>query len=148
MHRIWKKALFAGIIIIAGVTTVFFFQLLKPIPPELSIQSARAYGPLPNGQSSARYDIAIEFAYEKKGDGGVYCLPQININSQMYTGRIVYEPTGYFWADSGTKHGRSIAGISPDMSNYAPSVEFRLQCNGFVSPWMIVAIPKLTAELH
>jgi hypothetical protein len=143
----WKKALVAGILIIAGVIAVFAFQVFKQIPPQLSIQSARAYGPLPNGQSSGRYDIAIEFAYEKKGDGGVYCLPQINIDSQIYTGKIVYEPTGYFWADAGTKHGRSVAGISPETAAYSPRAEFRLQCNGFSSPWKMIAIPRLTADV-
>ena len=148
MPPLWKKALLAGILIIAGVTAVFAFQFFKPTPPELSIQAARAYGPLPNRQFPARYDIAIEFAYEKKGDGGIYCLPQISINSQIYTGTILYEPTGYFWADTGTKHGRSVAGISPDITNYAPNAEFRLQCNGLASPWTMVAIPRLNADLR
>jgi hypothetical protein len=113
-----------------------------------SIQAARAYGPLPNGQSSDRFDIAIEFAYEKKGDGGIYCLPQISINSQIYTGTILYEPTGYFWADAGRKHGKSLAGISPDITNYAPNAEFRLQCNGFVSGWAMITIPRQSADLR
>jgi hypothetical protein len=143
----WIKALLAGTLIIAGVTAVFAFHLFKPVPPELSIESARAYGPLPNSQSSSRYDIAVEFTYEKKGDGGVYCLPQVNISSQIYTGTIMYEPTGYFWADSGTKHGRSVAAISPQITPYSARAEFRLQCKGFASPWTMLAIPRLTADV-
>jgi hypothetical protein len=148
MPRMWKETLLAGTLIISAVTAVFGFQLFKPIPAELSIQSARAYGPLSNGQSPDHYDIAIEFTYEKKGDGGIYCRPQININSQIYTGTILYEPTGYFWADSGTKHGRSVAGISPEITAYSPGAGFRLQCNGFASPWTKLAIPRLTVDVH
>ena len=141
-----KRAFVVGVLIIAGVAVIFAFALFRPIPPELSIQAARAYGPLPSRQFSGRYDIAIEFAYAKKGDVGVYCFPQININSKTYTGTILYEPTGYFWADAGTKHGRSVAGISPETAAYSPRAEFRLQCNGFSSPWKMIAIPRFTAD--
>jgi hypothetical protein len=139
-----KKAILASAAILAGISIVVAVALVKSVPTELSVQEARAYGPLPNRRSTNLYDIAIEFTYEKKGDAGIYCLPEIGIKSQHYVGKIIHEATGYFWAEAGPRHGTSVARISADIDNYAPTARFRLQCkDDFVSPWTIVTLPRI-----